>query len=84
MPPPNGSKAGWIAEHHSCHHMVSRIHVADAAGDVASEIADEAGSHRADIFETNKPSLRRSRTSVIDELVEMIDARPGASLERTR
>ena len=55
-----------IAEHHSCHHMVSGIHVGGAAGDVAREIADETHGDCADILDGDEPPHRRSRASLIN------------------
>jgi hypothetical protein len=55
-----------IAEHHSCHHMVSGIHVGGAAGDIPGEIADEAHGDCADILDGDEPPHRRSRASLIN------------------
>jgi hypothetical protein len=50
----------------SWHHLISSIHVTDAAAYVARKITHEACGHRADIFDGDEPALRHSRVSLVD------------------
>jgi hypothetical protein len=54
--------------------MIPSIDVLDIAGDVARVVADETHGHRAHILDGDEPPLRRSRASLVDQCVEMVDA----------
>jgi hypothetical protein len=54
--------------------MVSGVDVGGRAGDIAGEITDEAHGDCADVLDRDEAPHRRSLASIVNQLIEVIDA----------